>query len=85
MRLESVLLVKEASLVSLYSNLSSLKDDPYAAEVNMNGRHEFIIRNEAFEILSNHVGNRKKKELNAIVEDGIISYYWDWKPLLKKL
>lgn len=84
-RLESVQLIKEAGLVSLYPNLSSLKDDSYAAEVNMDGRHEFIIRNEAFEILSNHVGNRKKKELNAVVEGGITSYFWDWKPLLKKL
>lgn len=84
-RLESVQLIKEAGLVSLYPNLESLKNDSYVAEVNMDGRHEFVIRNEAFEILSRHVGNQKKKEVHTIVEGGIISYFWDWKPLSKKL
>lgn len=84
-RFETVQLIKKAELVSLYSSLESLKDDPYAAEVNMGGRYEFIIRNEAFEILSRHVGNWERREIYAIAEGGVVSYFWDWKPLLEKL
>lgn len=84
-RLETVLLIKEARLINLYKSMLSLEGDPYNSEVNMNGRREFIIRNEAFDLLSRHVGNRKRKEIHTVVEGGAVAYFWDWKPLLKKL
>lgn len=84
-RLEAVRLIGEGRISSLFPMLDCLRDDPYAAEVNMNGRLEFVIRNEAFELLNQHFGSCKKKELFEATDGGTSAYFWDWKPLLKKL
>jgi predicted DNA-binding protein len=50
----------------------------------MSGRREFLVRDEAFESLSKHLGNRKKTRISEAVENGI-AYFWDWTPILKEI
>ena len=58
-----------------------LQYDDYFSEVNIAGRMEFIIRNEAFAILSSRFGAVEKIELSETVGNEIV-YFWDWNPLL---